>query len=549
MNSEKLKLSSLAIPIMITSTTPTDSSLCKMLPILLSAFNELKVWPWVSIAYISSMVITNIVEVWANQAIMTIRDNPQIVRTWAILTILATLMSIAVCRLELYFFERVNREFFTKAWSRFQCLSLQSRTRIGASHYSETVQKAYYATCSIIEWGIWCTLSLIAECIGLFMMTKKTPVLGLSIIGLLGSLYVWQYVVNDTTEKNKQLEKDLRQTYKKKSFNVSAAQQYAQPCTINGIVQCEFRIRETRKILRMPSQQMTDVGNIICAFVAMYSANMYDGNVVFLLLIVNTTKNVRRALTSFASFMRQFATYSTDYTTYDDMIKKYNHEMSIARPQQVPITYPWKIQDIQIPIGDRKLSGRAFTIAAGDCIHLIGVSGSGKTTLINHLTGSVPGNHESGIRLESEEPIRQFQDSILLYVQSSSFELGTATWERVFGTDVEPNDEAFVVAEIADKAREVYATNDFANLSGGEQTRIMIAQRLIMGKEQNLYIFDEADKGLDAETGMKVLRNICRFCKKKGKSLIFTSHLQHIVKEVPEVTKHINIADGIVTCK
>lgn len=166
-----------------------------------------------------------------------------------------------------------------------------------------------------------------------------------------------------------------------------------------------------------------------------------------------------------------------------------------------------------------------LSVNAGEVIALIGANGVGKTTLLKLLLGEI--SPDEG-HITNHQEIVGYVPQELTHTEK--------TIENSFGS-LEPwrIDYALNLVGIDQIAR----TRGLSDLSGGQKTRIGIAQVLAQDPEPTVLVLDEPTNNLDIE-GLEWLEAfIARF---KG-AVLFVSHDRRFINAV--ATKVIELKDGV----
>jgi subfamily B ATP-binding cassette protein HlyB/CyaB len=174
----------------------------------------------------------------------------------------------------------------------------------------------------------------------------------------------------------------------------------------------------------------------------------------------------------------------------------------------------------------------SFSVAAGECVAIMGVSGSGKSTLAKLIQGFYlpsQGDVRVGERSTRHIPANELRLSFGVVPQDTRLFCGTiydnlvlanphATFEQVV--------HACRMAEIhhtIERLSDGYQTElgeHGVGLSGGQKQRIAIARALL--KRPKILIFDEATSNLDRETAEHFARTVNQL---KGKvTMLFIAH-------------------------
>ena len=188
------------------------------------------------------------------------------------------------------------------------------------------------------------------------------------------------------------------------------------------------------------------------------------------------------------------------------------------------------------------LSGVTFGIKKGEFLYIIGKVGSGKSSLLKTIYGelgvrsgeaSVLGYNMRKLRRKDVPPLRRklgivFQDFQLLTDRSVhdnlKFVLRATGWKK--SEDIEKRiKETLDMVDMSDKASKLPA-----ELSGGEQQRVVIARAMLNNPE--LILADEPTGNLDAETGRHIAE-ILHEISRNGSAVIMTTHNMTLINEYP----------------
>ena len=182
----------------------------------------------------------------------------------------------------------------------------------------------------------------------------------------------------------------------------------------------------------------------------------------------------------------------------------------------------------------RVLWGANLTVAAGECIALLGRSGSGKSTLLNLLAG-IDRPDAGTVRILGEDLSRMGEPALTLFRRRhigfiyQFFNLiPTLTVAENLALPLELNgvDHASQQArinEMLDRVALGGRSNSFPDqLSGGEQQRVAISRTLI--HDATLVLADEPTGNLDANTGEEILKLLSELFRKQGRTLVLVTH-------------------------
>lgn len=179
--------------------------------------------------------------------------------------------------------------------------------------------------------------------------------------------------------------------------------------------------------------------------------------------------------------------------------------------------------------GRRVVHPLTFSVAAGECVALLGASGSGKSLTASALAGSLPdgitasgkisfapGPGPAGAAFISQDPATALNPLVPVGKQLL-IPLRTAGFSRAeAGTEAA---RLLSLAGIGEPAR--ILPRYTGQLSGGQLQRVCIALALACGAP--VLVADEPTTALDAVTQLKVLATL-RTWAAEGRSLLFITH-------------------------
>lgn len=166
-----------------------------------------------------------------------------------------------------------------------------------------------------------------------------------------------------------------------------------------------------------------------------------------------------------------------------------------------------------------------LSVKSGEVIALIGANGAGKTTLLKILLGEV----------KSDEGQITNHHDVVGYIPQEMDNL-TSTIEESFDS-VEPWRIDYALNLVGLETISKYGF--LGNLSGGQKTRVAVAQVLAQDPEPTVLLLDEPTNNLDAE-GLDWLED---FVKRFKGAILFVSHGRRFINAV--ATKVVEIKDGV----
>lgn len=166
-----------------------------------------------------------------------------------------------------------------------------------------------------------------------------------------------------------------------------------------------------------------------------------------------------------------------------------------------------------------------LSVKSGEVIALIGANGAGKTTLLKILLGEV----------KSDEGQITNHHDVVGYIPQEMDNL-TSTIEESFDS-VEPWRIDYALNLVGLETISKYGF--LGNLSGGQKTRVAVAQVLAQDPEPTVLLLDEPTNNLDTE-GLDWLED---FVKRFKGAILFVSHDRRFINAV--ATKVVEIKDGV----
>ncbi len=191
------------------------------------------------------------------------------------------------------------------------------------------------------------------------------------------------------------------------------------------------------------------------------------------------------------------------------------------------------------------------TLAAGDCLAVVGQSGSGKSTFLHLLGGLEPPStgeitvDGSSLYRRSALEVDRFRNQMVGFVFQFHHLL----------PDHDALDNAAIPALIArvpkaearERARAALAKVGLSHrlghkpgeLSGGEQQRVAIARALLMGP--GLVLADEPTGNLDPNTANDVMALLLDLNREGGATLVVVTHSLELARRFPRALR---VVDG-----
>jgi cobalamin transport system ATP-binding protein len=199
-----------------------------------------------------------------------------------------------------------------------------------------------------------------------------------------------------------------------------------------------------------------------------------------------------------------------------------------------------KIDSLTVAYGDKVvLQDISFEVGAGEILALIGPNGAGKSTLIRAATGVVP--VQSGrMSVEGRDlaDLSPAQRAKILAVVPQARQLGGAfsveqavmmgrtPYLNWLGQEGEA-DRAAVRLALQQTCLDGFADRQIANLSGGEQQRVLLARAL--AQSTPVLLLDEPTNHLDLQHQTNLLSLVRNLAKEKNLAVLMALHDLNLV--------------------
>ena len=193
------------------------------------------------------------------------------------------------------------------------------------------------------------------------------------------------------------------------------------------------------------------------------------------------------------------------------------------------------------------ISGVNFSIERGQALALIGSNGSGKSTILRAIAGLLPAISGT-IIFDGAPRTTQTALSIGYLPQAETYdetfpvtlrhvvEMGRyrrlAWWQRMRQVDRVAVTAALAVTDLTDHAETL-----FANLSGGQQKRAILARAL--ANQPRILLLDEPFNGLDKPNRESLIKTLNRL-KKSGATIVLTTHDLDLARDVCDLAALLN---------
>lgn len=177
-----------------------------------------------------------------------------------------------------------------------------------------------------------------------------------------------------------------------------------------------------------------------------------------------------------------------------------------------------------------------LAIEKGELVIILGSSGAGKSTVLNIL-GGMDNNDEGQVIIDGVDIANYSQKELTTYSRN---DVGFVFQFYNLVPNLTAKENVELASEIVADARDAEQTlidvglgkrlNNFpAQLSGGEQQRVLIGNSLLSDKK--IFIFDEPASGLDYEH-MLAVGKLLQELKAAGKIVLVITHDKELVTTV-----------------
>jgi len=216
-----------------------------------------------------------------------------------------------------------------------------------------------------------------------------------------------------------------------------------------------------------------------------------------------------------------------------------------------------RAQSIEVAFGDRLvLRGADLSVAAGECVGLVGNNGSGKSTLLKVLAGRLQPDHGDVFRTAEPGLLRQSPDLPGETVQDALDE--AIAWHAVLLSSYEEaleqgdmdgagrlqdrlDDAGWEIQHRVDAVCERLKTPSrtalLTTLSGGEARRLALARALL--RTPDLLLLDEPTNHLDAET----IEWLQSFLEGYRGAVVLVTHDRYLLEAVAD--RIVEVEDGL----
>lgn len=213
--------------------------------------------------------------------------------------------------------------------------------------------------------------------------------------------------------------------------------------------------------------------------------------------------------------------------------------MSIVEVKNLTYKYA-----VGTPFEKTAVENVSFSINKGEVVGVIGHTGSGKSTLVQMLNGLIKPS-SGNVFIDGKdiwaEPkkIRNVRFKVGMVFQYPEYQLFEDTVEKdiAFGPtnmNISQNDieeRVKQASEFAGLSNELLKKSPF-DLSGGEKRRAAIAGVIAM--EPEVLILDEPTAGLDPMGREKLLKQISKYHKDRGNTILIVSHSMEDIARISD---------------
>ncbi len=193
-----------------------------------------------------------------------------------------------------------------------------------------------------------------------------------------------------------------------------------------------------------------------------------------------------------------------------------------------------EIKDLYKKFGRNEvLKGIDLTIAKGGIFSILGPNGSGKTTLIKSVLGMViPDSGEisiDGISLKNNYKYRNYIDylpQIANFPENLNVSELVAMMKDMRSAKHTNENELIEMFKL-----QPFWNKRLSSLSGGTKQKVNIVLAFMF--DSPLIVLDEPTNGLDPISHLR-LKNLINSEKKKGKTILITSHILSFVEQISD---------------
>lgn len=190
-----------------------------------------------------------------------------------------------------------------------------------------------------------------------------------------------------------------------------------------------------------------------------------------------------------------------------------------------------KVDNVVKKYGDVvAVNGLSFTVNDGEIFGLLGLNGAGKTTTFRMILGLID-DYTGNITIDGEHINYKISDKIGFLTEERSLLLKMTVLEQIIYYGVLKSISENEIEKRLDYWLERFGVSEYKNrkikeLSKGNQQKIQFISAII--NEPKLLILDEPFSGLDP-INVELFKNVILELKKKGTSIIFSSHrMEHV---------------------
>lgn len=193
----------------------------------------------------------------------------------------------------------------------------------------------------------------------------------------------------------------------------------------------------------------------------------------------------------------------------------------------------------------------SFEVKEGEIFGLLGLNGAGKTTTFRMILGLLD-DYEGSIYLDNKKIDYSATDKIGFLTEERSLLLKLTVLEQIKFYGILKGMKESDIEKKLDYYLEKFDVKDYKNkkikeLSKGNQQKIQFISSII--HEPKLLILDEPFSGLDP-LNVELFKNVILDLKKKGTSIIFSSHrMEHVelfCDKIVVLVKGKSVLDGYI---
>ncbi len=526
---------------------------------------------FVILTFINDIVMSLVISDWIYRISQgSIGFIPYVV----ILKLINTLLGIYVQRLANNVSNSVGISFNMDANEKYTRLSFKSKNKSPAESYHQVHNTAIWPMCSIIEWGLPTSCSLLGTFIGCVWTFFRLGLLIELVSTIIISSTIWYFYVRNQHKIFSEFHKEIRiktEALREKVQLLLPGFQYNE-VSLAELNNHDKKINEYGYVIQEKWSTSMTYSTLLNEFTVLVISYCTMTDHAKYMLVAMVLGNLSGAITSLNQFFNQYNRLTNDYDSY---VNFWNDLEFIEKPIEYEFPPVLEVTKVQIENGGFTVSLdpsiKKLSIGKGCKTLIKGPTGHGKSTLINGLTGKIP-----GVELNYGKPENYYHATAEMYqnirekTPSSKVTLrdyfrgekddyliikclepcfDTEELNKLFKAlrdqDSDKNKELDIEAQVEKVNPLDCRLNEIP--SGGQKSRLCIATRIYDMKKNNksMLILDEPEQGSDPEMAVKVLQNVCQMFD----TIIVVTHMCdcQLAKLGIKWTNQLEVLNGIVS--